>query len=74
MEGQQSQQSLRRGDVEQQAVDMSKTNLNLFNMKGEPRQRAPKKYRHECSEEEWKIYQREQSRLRAARHRAKQGW
>jgi len=53
---------------------MSKTNLNLFNMKGEPRQRAHKKYRHECSEEEWKIYQREQSRLRAARHRAKQGW
>lgn len=74
MEGQQQNQRRDEAVRQEQPVDMSKTNLNLFNTKGEPRQRAPKRYRHECSEEEWKAYQREQSRLRSAKYRAKQGW
>jgi hypothetical protein len=66
-----NQQQQQSNEETQQPVDMSKTNLNLFNMKGEPRQRLPKKYRHKCSEEEWITYQREQNRLRAAKSRAK---
>ena len=65
-----NQQQQQSNEETQQPVDMSKT-LNLFNMKGEPRQRLPKKYRHKCSEEEWITYQREQNRLRAAKSRAK---
>jgi len=67
------QQVIEQQVIEQQdaPLDMSKTNSNLFNNNGEPRQRAPKKYRKNLSDEEWVEYQRMKANERCLKYRQK---
>lgn len=51
---------------------MSRTNLTLFNKNGDQRQRSQKKYRNNCSKEEWDAYQRLKNKERTDKYRSKQ--
>jgi hypothetical protein len=70
------QQVIEEQVIEQQVredapLDMSKTNPNLFNNNGQPRQRAQKIYRKNMSENEWQDYQRMKANERCLKYRQK---